>query len=382
MKLPIKALAFLLLIVHCCMNNRTVHTVRSNDSSNSDIVFSLISFQLDSSTVNTTNQVQYLSSVDGNDFLTFINPFEETIVFYNYSSKALSGKLSYSSAAKGEKIQGYTISDRYLYLYSYKNSILTKVDLDNWDVIYRQAVYHRSPADYNPVPYISTSSPIMKYDDKVILPGFIAGEAKKKIMNRPVLSILDEKSLSERCRVNYPHTYNKGNWGGGFCFRRPYTTLSKEGKVIISFAASDSLVVYDPTNESLSCFMARSQMIKNISPYSTLSRGIFVSADDEYNWYLRTASYENIIFDPWNNVYYRLFRLPVKSLPPQGTLNPKPLGVIVLDSTFSYKKEYLLPEMKYLTDNAFVSRDGLNIQIKTDNEDEMVFALFGHSIFK
>lgn len=57
--------------------------------------------------------------------------------------------------------------------------------------------------------------------------------------------------------------------------------------------------------------------------------------------------------------------------------NKKPIVLIVLDENFNYLGEGLFPDdVDLWTTESFVSREGLNMQVLTDNEDFYTFYQF------
>jgi hypothetical protein len=55
----------------------------------------------------------------------------------------------------------------------------------------------------------------------------------------------------------------------------------------------------------------------------------------------------------------------------------KPVSVIVYDSEFNFMCEKILEKEYYLSYDAFIiSKDGLLLRKKIDNEDELVFTVF------
>ena len=118
-------------------------------------------------------------------------------------------------------------------------------------------------------------------------------------------------------------------------------------------------------------------MIEYIKPYATSKEE--VSIMDEYRvfeWYMNTPSYEGVFYDKYRELYYRIARLPDTNYKIGNRGNNKPIIIIVLDSQLHYLGEEILPPAKegnYRINNCFVSKDGLNIQVLTDDEDKLIF---------
>lgn len=224
-----------------------------------------------------------------------------------------------------------------------------------------------------PYPYCSTSSPLIKYSDKIITVGWVTGETLLETSyNRPVLTILNCKTDSLTFAVNYPDVYNKYNWGGGFAYRLPYYDLAM-GSVIISFSAVHYLVNYSLDTGTETIHYAGSEKIDKISPFP-YPQDKSIDESEAWDWYMTTPSYEGIFYDKYRNLYYRIAKLPVANYDNGNKTNYKPVVVIVLDDKFQYLGEVSLPtDIKFRTMNSFVSKDGFNIQVITKNEDKLTF---------
>lgn len=335
-------------------------------------------FSLDESTVRTSNQIQYFS-YNGHFVLALLNPFDSSIRIFNYLTGEQIERVLLSDIVGNTKIQGFTFADKSLYLYNYSDHLLFKYDIERREAASKTDLskYLNQKEDYfPPAPYVGTCAPIIKSNNKVILSGFIAGEDPgENSLNRPSIIVVDEDNNSIELCVNYPSVYEKGNWGGGFCYRRPYCTDGPNSNVIISFAAYDSLVEYDIKTGLTKTHLAESSSISSIKPFSR-HKGLSPSNSKEMKWYMTSPSYENVLYDPYRKVYYRFFRLPDTSYTPSVRGNNKPIGIIILNEKFEKQKEFMLPKNRYDLNNCFVSENGLHVQKMTESEDELVFDIF------
>ncbi len=194
------------------------------------------------------------------------------------------------------------------------------------------------------------------------------------ITNSPVTTVYDFQEDTVFFANNYPEQYIKYNWGGGF-FKMPYFDVNKDKKnVIVSFPQDHNVYVYSLNSREQREFYAGSSMIPEIKAFDQ-KKELRTQLDDNRTkrWFFSTPSYRNIIYDKYRDLYYRLFCLPLK----EGNDKWQPVGLIVLDGNFNYVGEGLFPDdvnLRY--SNSFVSKEGLNIQVMTDNDDLMTFYQF------
>ena len=118
-------------------------------------------------------------------------------------------------------------------------------------------------------------------------------------------------------------------------------------------------------------------MIKRINAYDEKKEFIPYLNDARIkDWYYSNPSYRTVIYDKYRRLYYRIGLLP-REEKMKGFYNMKPSVLIVLDDGFNYLGEALLPDdVDLWTTECFVSKEGLNIQVLTDDEDFYTFYQF------
>lgn len=328
------------------------------------------SFLLDSVSVPV---VYYCRLVDNNETtLSMLNENINSIYLYNIETGILCDKITIPDF---EGIQGYYLSNDTLILYSYVSDKLfirigndiqiLPLDIQNYGFLC-------------PKPFLMTSSPIEILNDgkTLVMPVFIAGigSLQDEKQRRSIL-LYDYKSGNYKYCVPFPEEYHRKNWGGNFAYMQPYLSLSKDGKVLISFAACHDLLVYDPILDQTFRYYAGSGEIKEIVPSSIPISQISKHQNELMEWYYRNPSYEGIYYDHYRHLYYRIARLALpddRKRAREG--NNKPVVIIVLDEKYNYLGEYHLPEnVHYNSFCSFVSPAGFNIQVMNGNENELLF---------
>ena len=333
-----------------------------------------IVFPLDSISIPVSHCIQFNDLNEEGRLLVF-NEYSATISEYDYGNQVLLSKQDLSETLRTNSFQGFCADSDYMYTYEYSRGILSK--LRGEKLVYQKYLKPKNKAfTIYPSPYVSTATPITHIDSLVILSGMLAGEPLvENDKNRPVVLIFNEKTSMVSYAVNYPDIYQKYNWGGGLTYRSPYYTPSLDReKLIVSFPACDAVYVYDINSQTIQTFDCSIGFDNLAKPYSKIKKS--VSNDDEYKWYMNNFSYEGIFCDPYRKCYYRIGRFPYDGYKITDRGNNKPVVVIVMDQDFRVTKTVHLPQKSYSPNSAFVSKDGLNIQLFTKNEDKMIFEVF------
>jgi hypothetical protein len=364
-----------ILIVSC--QEGVVNREQKKHTNRCKLIFHGIKeFPLDEESTHLTNYVQLIDNDTGFNF-SFVNSYNNSIYFYDYDSSSFIKKITYEKEGPDGvmNVQGFLyLNEDSIFIYSYnlqtlfltdaKSKVSDKFKLyetpDNWDVIL-------------PSPYVQTMTPILKHNHNLFLFGFVSGETDIETTdNRPVCVKLNITTKIQEHFINYPYQYVQYNWAGGFTYRLPYVGMNKNS-ILVGFSADHDIHSYSFSDELHTPFYAGSALIKTIKPFSE-SKKLPVDEDQAWAWYMENPSYEGILYDKYKNLYYRVARLPKKDFNPDEKGNHKPIIIIVLNENMEYLGEVKLPEnINFRTACCFISKDGFNIQVITDDEDKMTF---------
>ncbi len=338
----------------------------------------MASFPLDK---NTTNHVYYSEYDQETEILSLLNENTNSIYRYNYRTGDYLETIDLSHWGLNKQVQGFHFCGDTVYVYSYPLHVLYEIVRDEKCADYNEYQISHDARSLNPTPFLSSLSPMRKIGRIMLFTGLLSGETPHETSsNRPSVIRFDFNTRNTSFAVNYPKVYQKGNWGGGLFYRLPYYDLDSNGQMVISFPASDSLIVYNPeTNQSKSYYAGREKS-DPIHPFRKNKNNSFPE-NVLYKWYLKTPSYENILFDQFRGVYYRLLKLPQTIPYNQYEGTQKPIVVLIFNQSFELLGECFLPvEMRVITNNAFVTKTGLSLQVKSDNEDILSFYEISFSI--
>lgn len=378
-----KKIIFLSAIIFCIScNKETVKNEQWNKVENRCTIElkAKVDIPIDDETSALIPYMQYFDENTVTDMLLTLNTHNNSIYFFDYARKEFIKKIMYEKEGNNGvgEIQGFNyLNPDSIFVYNYWGMTIYLTNdrsVVNWKRRLPMDGFNR--AEFMPAyPWLQTNSPMIYLDKELVFGGFMGAETTAQtITNSPVTTIYDFQKDTIFFANNYPEQYIKYNWGGGF-FKMPYFDVNKDKKnVIVSFPQDHNIYVYSLDSREQHKFYAGSSMIPEIKAFDP-KKELRTQLDDNRTkrWFFSTPSYRNIIYDKYRDLYYRLFCLPLK----EGNDKWQPLGLIVLDGNFNYVGEGLLPEdvnLRY--SNSFVSKEGLNIQVMTDNDDLMTFYQF------
>jgi hypothetical protein len=179
-------------------------------------------------------------------------------------------------------------------------------------------------------------------------------------------------SLYVLTTASYPIEYGGKAWPNFF----PYYKCEADKKIIFSWPASDSLLVYDTQLGTSTRKYAGSKFTKNLTSIINSDQNQMVIEDAEF----KTYSYGNIIFDSYQKVYYRILNHPIKEGLTKSWDNFT-YSIIILDENFRKVGETALDDRKMAPYVNFISKDGIYLSSHNFNnpelsEDEMNFTLY------
>lgn len=220
-------------------------------------------------------------------------------------------------------------------------------------------------------PYANPSSPIFFKEDKIIGAGFLLGEKEKDNFNgRTIFAAIDRAAGRPSYHIPYSEVYREHNWGGSH-LRTPYTTCNAHTKeMVLSLPADHHLYVIDSNWKVKTVVAGAADSICITSMNLAKGNEKVLDAEVALQYYLGTPSYRNIIYDPYQDRYYRLLEKPL--VPDKTGAMPLPgkqCYLIAFDHDFKYLGEGQLPDGLAL-DNFFVTREGvyfLNLRNKNQN---------------
>ncbi len=339
-------------------------------------------FHLDDSTTQATSAILYIEE-KGREFMVMYNkPFTQ-LCYFDLKTKKCSKKIRFNKEGPnncGIGFNGFLIDADSIYLY--EPWPINKLRHMNCNA---ELIKHVSIPGYVDkknmliAPGIQTTNfaPISKVGDWIVLQGY------KQNFNEELLNIgyqkattllLNTKNGELHCAIPYPQQYNTDNfWGMDYIMSR--YCVSPSGDIITSLGADDSLRIYNPITNSYRVQFAGLTIDPKISPLA--KSGKEMNRNEEIAHIYKQHKYYAILYDKWNELYYRFVVNPLKEInTTDWPKDPLFLSVIILDKDLNKVGEYDFPIPSTRIGNIFVSPKGIHINIESEDDDYMRFLTY------
>lgn len=336
-------------------------------------------FALDSITAPKPPFIQIYTDSLGARNLALLNPFNNSIYFFNYDRANFINKISYErEGANGIlSIAGYHIINiDSIYIY---NRPPVEVVLSNSSGLVKNRIAlhtnEKSWSKYYPQYIFNTANPFIKQNNNLIFSGFTPFSIQDSLIsNFHTTCCINLKTNQTEFIGSYPSAIygNNANWDDPL-FMQAYSTLSSKGELIYSFPPSHDLYILNLNSEKTKTVFGGSNIARTITSIDwNLSSGRTPN-QMIIEHYLHQDLYGAILYDPWRKIYYRFIEQGLMDATPNTPLTSKPIIVILMDEEFNYLGETVLGTGKnWNWRNSFVTKEGLNIEyIDTNDTDEL-----------
>ena len=218
-------------------------------------------FYLDSVTAPFPPYMQLITDSSGNQLLTFLNPYNNSIYFYNYTDTNYINRIQYYREGANAilKPAGYYIHNMdSIYIY---NMPMTEIVLSNNAGTVNGKISLRSNDPewplYLPQYLLSTVNPIYELDRHLILTGQSFFSIPKQDLSKFRFSACIDIQNNQ---VNYFHTYPEEVYGkfqlGRWFANTGISALSPNGSLVYSFPPSHNLYITNYNTDQYKKFMA------------------------------------------------------------------------------------------------------------------------------
>jgi hypothetical protein len=136
---------------------------------------------------------------------------------------------------------------------------------------------------------------------------------------------------------------------------------------VYSFSAESDIYIYDIATKTYTSRPARSQ-------YDTIDFPCLdkknANSDDRLEHFVYSPQYQNILYDPYRDCYYRVFAHNLAKKNAEGLyndMNDKAKSLMVFDKDFKLITEWKIPKGKYSLNNIGVGKKGLYIASTRSN---------------
>ncbi|MBT1689834.1 DUF4221 family protein [Dawidia soli] len=382
MKNAITKVSFLLTVVFglsCCQPEKDQSRTAGAGGpafSKTLVEVGIKSFELDSITPYYTGCLQFYKDANGDQYLCLLNSYTNTLYFYGYADGKVHHRLALEkeALAKAGKVQSFVVKSL--------DSVYVLADKDFFLLLLNRDGHVMNSNNLRFFSEGLTTRPLFIHRDKLYagghdVPGIDPFSELTDFASDNLVSIVDLTTQKISAALSYPESYKGGVWGP-YLSQYYYTFNPSTEKFIFSFAADHRLYETDfsaaPTPHN-----AASQFFSDIPSW----RATETDADARLKYYLSTPSYQGVIFDPYQNLYYRIALQPI-SADDLASNDPDKSGVkhasiIILDHNFTKIGETLLPRFSYTETMFFVAPDGLHLakwEASKADDSKLVFGVF------
>ena len=357
----------LLTIVLLGSCDKKRESVNLNDCISEDEKFTLIkdeankvSFSLDSVTTPNISYLKYTTLGDSLYF-SFLNPFNNSIYLYDYSSRNLAKTISLTS---DKKISAYEIISKNL-IAAYQKKTYDLTLQDDKGSIKKTINIPPQKGSNGYYSYPTTHASLIHRQGKLYLVGGHLSNVKVQENSHCVAEInIDSEEF--KYLYQYPEIYQKYFFGGShYRMDISYDYNSNEDVFVVSFPASHKL--YKTAD-----FITDTEFCASSSLTDMIDQYPYDNQDKTFDYVSENLYYHSIKYDPYNNVYYRLCLLPLADK--ESEVYSRDLSVVILDQNLNKIGEKVLKNFSdyYLGNIAsiHVSPDGLLFQKKNYKKDE------------
>jgi hypothetical protein len=310
------------------------------------------------------------------EFLAYFSPNDNTIKYFDFDTKKIIDKTVLEQEGPnsvGKNITGVTYINADTILVStgtYQMSIIDKKGKLKYKKSFAKPASNQK--DIIAEPNFQTVHKGIKNNQNIWIPvhPYVSSSQKGGLDNAPALYNLDIKTNEISSVMKYPDVYAKGVYGPNFSsFFYDYNTERKQ--LVWSFAADESLYVYDLQSKKTSSHNARSKYFNEIPP-ATQS----VDEFEEYTkFFVLSNSYGPVYYDPYQKIYVRFVNRAISQEKYNQREWWKKRSTVILDEKFTILgevefSEYINPEM------GFVTKKAIYFLLVNDLEDKMTFVGF------
>ena len=331
---------------------------------------------LDYDTAPNPPYMQMLEDESGKRILTFLNPYMNAIYFFDYEKGIQIGKTAYEKQGPNSILR---MTSYYIHnmdsIYVYNMPMIEIALTDSAGNVKSRISLRDNRADwYNYLPQylLSTSIPVIKIQDKLILTGLQTVAIPSESINELYFAACVDIKTNE---VEHIYTYpeelygSNTNWEGDQA-TFVYPELSPAGEMIHSFPMSHNIYVAPWNSNDFKTRYAGSNNAStihsiNLDPKRTPNEVVL-------DRLVREDMYTAILHDPYRHIYYRFMLQGISGATITTPLKSKPVVVIIMDENFNYLGETIIGTgEEWNWENSFVTPDGLMMEYIDLNVDSV-----------
>lgn len=341
---------------------------------------------LDNETAPCSPYIQMIEDTTGTRLLTFLNPYKNSIYYYDYEKEFIIGRINYEKEGPNGILwpTGYYIKNMDS-IYVYNRRMLEIALTDSAGRVKRRiSLRDDQQGDiwtlYFPQYLFNTVIPIIEIQGMLILTGFYHSSISSKMIDLFLFTAcIDIKTSEIKFMFKYPGELygSDSNWEGGLA-TLVYPEISPTGEIIHSFPVSHDLYITSWNSAMYKTVYAGSNTASTIHSIDWETDS--TPAEVILAHIAREDMYTAIRYDSWRKVYYRILLKGIPNATHSTPKEKKPITIIIMDEQFNYLGETVIGDgEQWNWKNIFVTREGLNIEYLSEDdldEDYMIFKIF------
>lgn len=369
------ALILLFLTLISCQSNtsnkKTSFLLKESDK--------VVTFKLNNHTKSSINVMSLFTDSAGREYLTFQNPGQNEILFYDIHTRELA--MVVNPEVEGNNGVGfytgyYIQSPDSIFITSY-GSTITLINRDA--KIIDRFPYDKAQDSILLENYCSISfvyKPIINIDNKLyIMPSCNRWAEKKPVCAYIDLSDRTVHALTGFEYPTFPGADNKAKLSG---IENDVSRCFDGRRFVYAFYYDEDIYVVSPDHQSIRRVKVKSKYIdkvKLLNDYELTEKEM-----------CENPNYGNLIYDKYRNVYYRIAYPETEIEKNVRTMEllmygRKKFSIIILDQDFNTIGETLFPEYQYNSAVMFIREEGLYISTSHPmspdySDDKLTFKCF------
>ncbi len=329
-----------------------------------------ISFELDSVMPTIINYLQVVET-DSVEYLVSLNHLDNTLIFYRYQTGLIDFKINFPLQGPDfiGPLESFHIINKDSVLLVSQQLAAGFFNLEG-ELLNK---FNKVDANIRLTPSTTKGNPPVLRNRALYQSGFYLGSTDHNIVL--VSSINQDSSYAI---YNLPQKYMNGYWGPSEYDKYFHCYNAAKDLFVYSFPASAKVHVTNHNGYETSKY-ANSKLFDDISSFSSRIK----SEEKTMKKTLSQPIYQEIAYDKYNQLYYRIAELPLEDSE-IDLLNDiyapgiRDFVIIVLNEDFEKVGESeIIPREQYDSRIFFVNKDGLHIsKLNKDIEDEVQFQIF------
>jgi hypothetical protein len=298
---------------------------------------------------------------------------EPKIYIFDLEQDSLLNTIDASVAGKLLNYSGFTyVNDDSIFAYNYGKSKTLSLINSAGQLLNS---YPLRVGEGQVSPETLTTSPIIIQNGHAILCGTPISSKSSLGKNDPIGVTIRLSDNKQTLGGAYSNEYEKGYFGGLY-MNFINDCIDSDGRIIFSFPASNYIYRYDNQLQFIDSLYMGSRYINEITGLPGPSLNFLKNKDERLRYYLSQSSYSRIIYDRYNNLYYRIAHSPAKSEDEDNLVNPFSIIVMTTDGKLVTETPLLDDYQNIISSNAHITRHGLIMQKRNENDNIMEFVLF------